>query len=271
MIRLIAADLDDTLLDANSDLTGRTLTALRRAMDCGIGIVLSSGRMREATMPFAERIGVNAPMILYNGAMILDPKEDKVLSMHAIEQDTARSVAKKLEDMHIYFQIYPGEGYFCAHRTGHTAAYERSIRVPCQEVGAPLSEWMQGDMVKMLAIADPETIDEAQRILIRAFPKDVRFMKSKAHYLEIVRDGVDKGLALDTLRMHLGIEKDEVMAFGDGQNDAAMLAAAGWGAAVENAAAECKAAARIIVPANTEDGVAQAIESLLQHGMIAKE
>ena len=72
MIRLIATDLDDTLLDANSDVTPRTLGALRRAMDAGAMISLSSGRMTEAMVPFAERLGVNAPMILYNGAMIYD-------------------------------------------------------------------------------------------------------------------------------------------------------------------------------------------------------
>lgn len=270
MIRLIATDLDDTLLDGRGDLTPRTLTALRRAMDAGVRITLSSGRMVEAMQPFARIIGVNAPMILFNGALIRDPWEGQTIFANPIPFEIARRVAKMVEDMGIYVQAYPGEGYFCNRRTEHTLGYERSIRVPCAELGVPVSEWMKGDMIKLLAIDTPERIDEAQRVLREAFAQGVSFMKSKAHYLEIVAEGIDKGRALNALRTRLGLEKDEVMAFGDGQNDAAMLAAAGWGVAVENAVVECKAAARIIAPRNTEDGVAQVIEQCLEDGRIAK-
>lgn len=270
MIRLIATDLDDTLLDAKSDVTPRTLSALSRAMDAGVKITLSSGRMTEAMVPFAERIGVNAPMILFNGALIYDFRSDETIFSNTIPFETARRVAKMVEDMGIYLQAYPGKGYFCNRRTAHTLGYEKSIRVPCAELGVPVSEWMQGDMVKMLAIDTPERIDEAQRILRAAFPEKVSFMKSKAHYLEIVAEGIDKGRALDALRRRMGLERDEVMAFGDGQNDAAMLAAAGWGVAVANAVPECKAVAKLIAPSNVEDGVAQVIEQCLEDGRIAK-
>lgn len=270
MIRLIATDLDDTLLDARSELTPRTLAALKRAMDAGVRIALSSGRMTEAMLPFARIIGVNAPMILFNGALIRDLRDGETIFANPIPFETARRVARMVEDMGVYIQAYPGEGYFCDRRTEYTLGYEKSIRVPCAELGVPVSEWMRGDMIKMLAIDTPERIDEVQRALREAFPSGVSFMKSKAHYLEIVAEGIDKGRALDALRARLGFERDEVMAFGDGQNDAAMLAAAGWGVAVENAVDECKAVARIIAPRNTEDGVAQVIEQCLEDGRIAK-
>ena len=79
MIRLIATDLDDTLLDASAGLSPRTKRALDAAMARGCGIALSSGRMLEAMLPFAEMIGVNAPMLLYNGAMIYDHRTDETL------------------------------------------------------------------------------------------------------------------------------------------------------------------------------------------------
>ena len=135
----------------------------------------------------------------------------------------------------------------------------------------PVSEWMQGGMVKMLAIATPEVIDRLQAKLREAFPAGVNFMKSKAHYLEIVAEGVDKGSAINVLAEKLGIPTDEIMAFGDGQNDAAMLEAAGLGVAMENAVAECKAVAKLIAPRNTEDGVAQVIERFLAEGKFTKE
>jgi Cof subfamily protein (haloacid dehalogenase superfamily) len=262
MIRLIATDMDDTLLDASSSLTERTRCALQKAMDAGCMISLSSGRMTESMLPFAEKIGVNAPMILYNGALIYDHRTGETLFSNPIPADIALGVAKMIESMGVYLQIYPGEGYYCNRRCAHTDRYEASIRVTCQEVGMPVSEWMHSDMVKMLAIADPQVIAQMKETLRAAFP-GVNFMTSKPHYLEIVAEGVDKGSTLKVLGELLGLERNEIMAFGDGQNDATMVACAGWGVAMDNACAECKAGAKIIAPANTEDGVAQVIEAYL--------
>ena len=92
MIRLIATDLDDTLLDAHSDVTARTVSAVRRAMDAGALFSLSSGRMPEAMLPLAEKLNVNAPMILYNGALIYDHRTGRTLFSNAIPAETALAV-----------------------------------------------------------------------------------------------------------------------------------------------------------------------------------
>ena len=267
MIRLIATDLDGTLLNENSSLTDRTLRALKRAMDAGIRISLSSGRMTEAMTSFAGAIGVNAPMILFNGALIYDPVTGETLYSRAIPLELARRVAQAIEEMGIYLQVYPGRGYFCCRRTAETEAYERSIRVCCTETGRLLSGWLQSDVVKMLAIAPPERIDRAQRELIRRFPNGVTFMKSRDNFLEIVAEGINKGAALRALAEHLAIPMEDVMAFGDGQNDAAMLEAAGTGVAMANAVDECRAVAQMMAPDNREDGVAQVIERMLDGAM----
>ena len=89
LIRLIATDLDDTLLDAHSDVTARTVSAVRRAMDAGALFSLSSGRMPEAMLPLAEKLNVNAPMILYNGALIYDHRTGRTLFSNAIPAETA--------------------------------------------------------------------------------------------------------------------------------------------------------------------------------------
>ena len=267
LIRLIATDLDDTLLDAHSDVTARTVSAVRRAMDAGALFSLSSGRMPEAMLPLAEKLNVNAPMILYNGALIYDHRTGRTLFSNAIPAETALAVVRMLEQMGLYVQAYPGKGYYCERRCAFTEGYERSIRVPATELGVPVSQWMQGDMVKLLAIAPPEELDRALPTLRAAFPT-VNFMKSRPHYCEIVARGIDKGVALRKLGEMTGVAVDEIMAFGDGQNDVSMLAAAGIGVAMENAVEDCRRAAKRIAPRNTEDGVAQVIEELLAAGQI---
>lgn len=270
MIRLIATDLDDTLLNAAHDVTARTLRAVRAAMEAGVMISLSSGRMPEGMIPFAEKLGVNAPMILFNGGLIYDHRTDQTLFSNAIPAAAAREVAKTLEEMGVYVQAYPGKGFYCNRKCDHTFAYERQIHVIATELGIPVSEWIQTDMIKMLAISTPDRITEVQAHLKEKFPTGVNFFKSKPHFLEIVSEGIDKGRALLTLGEKLGIDREEIMAFGDGQNDATMIAAAGCGVAVENAVEECKRNAKIIAPRNTQDGVAQIIEQFLSEGKFGR-
>ena len=97
VIRLIATDLDDTLLNAQNELSERTLAALSAAMATGCGVTLSSGRMMEAMLPFAEKIGVNAPMLLYNGAMLYDHNADETLYATRVPYEVALGVTRIIE------------------------------------------------------------------------------------------------------------------------------------------------------------------------------
>ena len=271
LIRLIAMDMDDTLLDGNSSLSQRSLRALRGAMAAGCGITLSSGRMLEAMLPFARSTGANAPMLLFNGAMIYDPVAGKTLWASRIPCDTALGIIRLAEASGLYIQAYPGEGYFCEEVCPHTEAYARSIRVAPTAVHMPLSRWLEqrrADLQKLLIIDTPEGADRAQAALRQAFPHGASYLKSKPHYVEIAPEGVDKGRSLARLAGLLGLTAQEVMAFGDGQNDVPMLEYAGAGYAMANACPEALACTPLVAPPNTEDGVAQMIERCLAQGEI---
>ncbi|MBR7189341.1 MAG: HAD family phosphatase [Clostridia bacterium] len=273
MIRLIATDLDDTLLNERSDLNPRVIEALRAAMAAGCGIVLCSGRMLEAMQPLAERIGVNAPMLLYNGALAYDHRTDEVIFAEQLSYETALGIAELAEGMGFYLQAYPGRNYYCNEVCEHTLRYASYIHVDAIPVHKPVTEWMRehpSGMQKLLLIDTPEGATRAQAALREAFPTGASFLKSKPHYIEIVPEGVDKGRALLRLAGHLGVARDEVMAFGDGQNDVAMIEAAGTGVAMRNGCPEALRAADIIAPTNREDGVAQVIEDYLRQGKIGR-
>ena len=271
MIRLIATDLDDTLLDPSAKLSARTLEALRAAMALGCGVALSSGRMLEATLPFAVKIGVNAPMLLYNGAMIYDHNTDQTLYAPRIPYETALGIVRAAEAAGYYIQLYPGKGYYCSEILDCTRAYARQIDVPATPVHMPMSLWLEAhpsDLQKLLIIDTPDGADRAQAMLREAFPHGACYLKSKPHYLEIAPEGVNKGRSLAFLAEHLGLERDEVMAFGDGQNDVPMLQYAGAGYAMANACPQALAGAPHVAPPNTEDGVARVVEQFLAGGRI---
>lgn len=266
MIRLIATDLDDTLLNENGDVSPRTVAALKAAMDAGCLVSLSSGRMLEAMLPIAQQVGANAPMIMFNGAMVYDHRTDETIFSPRIQQDVARKILRLAEDMKVYIQAYPGKGYYCDEICEHTLKYTRSVRYEATPVHMPLSEWLESDLVKMLIIDTPEGADRAQAAMRKAFPRGAQFMKSRPHFVEIAPDNIDKGYSLKILGDHLGIAPEEIMAFGDGQNDVTMLEYAGIGYAMENASAEARACTPHIAPPNTADGVAQMIEKHLKNG-----
>jgi len=271
MIRLIALDMDDTLLNEHSQITPRTMQALKDAMAAGCRICLSSGRMLESMLPIARRIGVNAPMLLYNGSLIYDHNTDQTIYSPQIEYEVALKIAETARELGVYIQVYPGKDYFCDYINDYTRAYARSIAVEPIEVKMPITEWMKqhpSGMQKMLIIDTPEGATRAQLALRTAIPHGACFLKSKAHYVEIVPENVDKGKSLQKLGEFLGIAREEIMAFGDGQNDVAMLEYAGYGYAMANSCKEALACTDLIAPPNTEDGVAQVIEQYLKEGKL---
>ena len=240
-------------------------------MAAGCRIALSSGRMLESSLPFAREIGANAPMLLYNGALIYDHRSKAVVHARRIAYETALAIVERMEAEGFYIQLYPGEGYYCREITAFTKAYAASIRVPAIPVGMPMADWLRAhpsDMQKLLVIDTADGADRAQAILREAFPRGASYLKSKPHYVEIAPEGVDKGRALAILAAHLGIGQGEVMAFGDGQNDVPMLTWAGEGWAVRNACEEALRATQRIAPRNTQDGVAQVIERYLEEGKL---
>ena len=265
MYRMIASDMDDTMLNHEGKLTERSEKALKDAMAAGAKVVLASGRMHEAIEKYARRVGVNAPVVSYNGAMIYDMVNDRPLSTQSIPMDTAKAIAKMAEDRGIYVQTYPGKGYFTEKKTPYTEAYEKSIGVICTETGVKLSQWISSDVIKLLFICDKKDTPGIIETFSREFP-DVTFMMSRPHYVEIVSKGISKAAAIEIILEHLGIAPQELVAFGDGQNDLEMLHLAGLGYCMANALESVRSQCGRIAPSNAEDGCAQIIEGLLSAG-----
>ena len=262
MIRMIACDLDGTLLSEKSSIPPRNVRALKRAMEAGVQVVLASGRMVEATLPIAEKIGVNAPMVVFNGAMVYDRASDAILGGSVIPRDTAIEVLKCIEDMGVYVQAFPGRGYFYEKRCSLTTYYENKISVVGQETGMPLSKWLETDVYKLLCIGENDVLNGMIPGLSARFPA-LSFFKSGERHMEIVLRGVDKGTGMAQLCGLLGIDRSEILAFGDEENDLPLLAYAGDSYLMENAPERLRRKARQIAPRNTDCGVARIVEQYL--------
>lgn len=265
MIRLIAIDLDGTLLSTGSQLPQQNIDALKRAMDAGVRVAISSGRMIEATLPIARQIGVNAPMALFNGAMVYDMTADRILAGKTVPREIAVAVLKRLEALGAYTHAFPGRGYYLEKRCAWTEYYENKIGVHGTEVGAPLSQWLDSDVYKLLTLGEPEQLDQLIATLQPEFPQ-LNFVKSGKTHLEIVLAGVDKADGMRGVSAATGIAPDEMLAFGDEMNDMPMLKYCGVSYAMENAPESVRREVKLIAPKNTDCGVARIVNLYLDEG-----
>ena len=259
-IKLIASDMDGTLLNAQSELTPRTIRALFAAADRGIYFVLASGRMARAMRPYAERLPMNAPIIASNGALIYDLRTGETLYEVNLNQRDATDALTALEEMGLYVQSYIGDDYYFERETEFGLNYARAVAVEGLCAGTKLSQFRTDEILKLLVIDDPVRIRELQPLFAKKFGDRMHVTISRPWFLEFTHLAAEKGRALAALAEKLGVSRERIAAFGDAQNDMSMLRYAGVGCAVKSAAPEVLAMADQIVPGHDEDGVAAWIE-----------
>lgn len=270
--RLIAVDLDGTLLDPNGTLHPRTIQAARAAMAQGAKFVLSSGRMPAALRAIGQELGVNAPAVCYNGGAVVDLATNETLYHTPVPLDLARDIARAAEEMGLYLHAFVHGAYIAPHYCDLTAAYEKLSGVKARVVNAPISGAMDEAPMKLLILADPAVIDATLPALQARFAGRAKLMRSQKHMIECVDKNTSKAGALTYLCQSLSVNPREALSFGDGQNDLDMLLWAGQSYVMANASDALKTASPRFRPApsNANQGVAQIIETLLAAGEIGE-
>lgn len=268
--RLIAVDIDGTLLNHEGKLTERTIRAAKAAMSLGARFVLSSGRMPRALRSIGETLEVNAPAVCYNGGAAVDLFTDETIYKTPVPMALAVEIAKAAEEMGLYLHAFIHGSYIAPEYNRLTEAYEKLCSVKAKVVNAKISESMDEEPMKLLILDTPEGAEQALPILRDRFAGRASIMHSQKHMIECVDVNTSKAGALENLCASLGITKEEAISFGDGQNDVEMLRWAGESYVMDNASDLVKnAEARFkIAPSNAQDGVAVIIENLIKEGKI---
>lgn len=263
--RLIAVDIDGTLLGADKLVSGRTRAAVAAIQELGVHVVVATGRPLRTALPVAEQIGATRTVVAYNGAAMWHGGRFQVVK--ELAPDATRETLRRLR------RVAPGatlaleapDGWFLDGRAGSAPAPGGNAAHlfrggPPTAVG-PLEGFLGSGPIKLLAVTD-----DAHPSQLAAGLSDLEVYTtwSLPFLLEVHHREVDKRAALERLCEELGIERAEVAAFGDQHNDSGMLAWAGLGVAMGNAEAEAMAAADLLTLSNVEDGVAVVLESWLR-------
>lgn len=239
MIKLIATDLDHTLLNLDGLVPEETKEYIRKAVDRGIFFAISTGRSIKSAQGVADSIGAAYMAICYNGALVLDPVNGVKIYENYLEEDIVRSIVEFAHEHDLYIQMYD-EGTIVVEKLRLDRHPDPDLRyADYREVGDFL-EYPSFRTPKILLACEPERVPSEQAALGEIMGDRVYMAQSDAHLIEVVSGGVDKGIALEHLAGYLGITKEDIAAFGDNTNDLPLLKAAGTSVAVANAVPQVK-------------------------------
>ncbi len=265
--KLVAIDLDDTLLRSDLTVSERTMRVLRQVRSRGVAVTISTGRMFSSAKPFAEQLEFDVPLITYGGALIKHAGSGEVLYNRPLEPEVARQVIRfgRERKIQVNFYLLNGEEdeLYAELLTPWGESYSRFSKVPFHRV-PDLEELLQrGDPLKLLLIEDEPVTNRCLQELRELLGGQAHLAKSKPRFLEVDHPEATKGRALQELAASLQVERRQVLAIGDSYNDIEMLEFAGLGVAVANAPPEVQSRAGYITASNNEDGVALALEKFV--------
>ncbi len=271
-VRLIALDLDGTLLNSAKELSPRNRTALARAAEKGVHIVPSTGRFFEGMPEFIRRLPFVRYAITINGAAVYDALEKRDIYAAEMPVSQATEIMAYLDTLPVIYDCYMDNwGWMTASMRDRAAEFApnehyvkmiRELRRPVPELKAFLREKGRGVQKVQLFTRDEALRQRLLRELEGNFP-GIIVSSSVPRNIEINQEKANKGDAMLALARHLGIGQAQTAAFGDGLNDVPMLTTAGIGVAMANAPADIQALADRVTDSCDADGVAKTIEEWL--------
>ncbi|MBO5417669.1 MAG: HAD family hydrolase [Clostridia bacterium] len=261
--KLVASDMDGTLLGSDSLLPEGNVQAVAYCTEKGVKFVLCTGRPVQAIMPHYRRLNLDTPIISYNGGRITDPVTGCVLYRKCLDDESVESILSLAREKDAVACVWADDKLYINKTTPISVRYaELAVTEPVAYDLENVS--FKGKNVDKILWA--HTAEETE--LLVAFiegrcPDNVSCFTSTPEYIEFVNREVSKGEALKKLCEIMGIEVCESVAFGDGENDIELLKAAGLGVAMENAVEKVKKAADLITVSNDELGVAKVIYEVI--------
>ncbi|MGN1280260.1 MAG: sugar-phosphatase [Limosilactobacillus sp.] len=265
-IKLVAIDIDGTLINDQRQITPQTVAALKKATAAGVKVVLCTGRPMTGVEAYLEELGVadkdDEYVISFNGGLAQSTSSNVIVN-HSIAFDDYADWENYCLKQGVHSQIETRDYIYTTNQNiSNYTIYESglvSMPVRYRSLDEMARQQDQYIIAKAMMVDEKAVIDKA----LRDLPQDLRdrfsIVRSEDFYLEFMHPSASKGQTLKTLSDRLGIKQDEVMALGNAQNDNSMIEFAGIGVAMGNSVPETLKIADVTVADNNHDGVAEAV------------
>lgn len=264
MIKLIAIDLDGTLLDNQKRISARNKLALKQAKEKGIKIVLCTGRPLRAIEPFLEELDLLNEgdfSITFNGGLVQKNDTGEVIERAALNVADIHTLVDLAKELDLPMDVLSQDTVIILNPSEkHLTLYPEMSPLLNREEGIA-SELVEGRLYNKVVVAyHPEYLDQQIQKIPDVIKEAYEVIKTRENLLEFMPKGITKAYGISLLAKDLGITVDEVMCIGDEENDLPMIEYAGIGVAMANAIPRVKEIADVVTASNEEDGVAQVIE-----------
>ena len=264
--KLLALDLDGTLIHEDLVILPRAKEVLAEARRRGVDVVLATGRMFEAALPFATELNLSGPLISAQGAFVRDIATGGVLYYQPVPQDIAHEFIRDIQQRGHHLHIYVGDDIYAEHDSPEGRFYATLSRKEMRITGdllAMLNDSEGHTTTKICVVAAEETTTALVAEMSARYKGRLHVTRSYATFTEAVHPSVSKGAALAALAEQRGLARSEIMAIGDNLNDLEMVQFAGIGVAVANAHPQTKAAAVYVCKGEVAEGVVEAVEKFI--------
>ena len=262
--KMLVVDMDDTLLTDNHEISRENKEMLLRAQEMGVYVVLASGRPTSAMIEFAKELQCdvnNSFMISFNGSVITDLKEDKILFEHSLTKEQIHSLYDFSQQNNTHIITYI-DGQIISERHSEYIDIEKNITGLKLNIVSSFKDTVTTSAVKCILLEEPEYLKGVESVLKAAMP-DLSICMSKPFFLEAAPNGIDKGASIKILAEKLNIQQTEIIAVGNAGNDLTMVQYAGLGVWVDNVDAELRHLADVIVASNNNHGVAEVVRRFI--------
>ncbi|MGB9677306.1 MAG: Cof-type HAD-IIB family hydrolase [Candidatus Ratteibacteria bacterium] len=263
MIKLLTIDLDGTLLNSKGEINKEDKIALKKFYKSGGIVVFASGRMTDCVSIYSEILKIDTPLIVYNGAMVRLTKKEKrkIIYHNPVPLKYSKFIIDYCMKNRFFLNFYYNDVLYGV----NDPLLKKYAEIYSNQTGAKyffidsLSSFKNKRPTKLVLITDIEnknikrTRDYQYRYFKKLFFRSLNIIKTNPEYLEFMNKGVNKGTALEVLAKYYGVKRDEIIAFGDGENDLEMILYAGISVVPKNAKEKVKKYAKIISDYSNND------------------
>jgi Cof subfamily protein (haloacid dehalogenase superfamily) len=260
--KLMAVDVDGTLLNSKGNLTEVTKVAIKAGVDKGLIFTISTGRPIQGIEYFNKMLDLDLPFITYNGAMVVMGESKEILYEQNLSQKDAKIIIELGKKYDTTMIVYVENKLYVSELSERTENYKRIANIEPILI-EDVELLIKNGVTKILWYDEIEKIEEYQVEVGQYLNDTVNYHTSRPMFLEFVDKKASKAIAMEKLGEHFGIKQSEMIAIGDGYNDLSMIEYAGLGVAMENSKDAIKEKADYVTLSNDEDGVAHVINKFI--------
>jgi Cof subfamily protein (haloacid dehalogenase superfamily) len=260
--KLMAVDIDGTLLNDKGEITTATIDAIKKGVEEGLVFTIASGRPIQGIEYLNNLLNLDVPLITYNGAKIIMSKSKEVIFEQKLGYEYAIKILELGEKNNVTMMVWKDDKLYVNKLNERVEKYTKITAVQ-PILMEDSNETIKTGVTKILWYDDVEKIGKYIEQIKDLLGDKINYHTSQPYFLEFNDKNASKALAMEKMGEHYGIKQSEMIAIGDGFNDLSMIEYAGLGVAMENAPEAIKSKADYITLSNNEDGIANVINEFI--------